>query len=359
MAHSGMGNSRKRCALRPFRPAPSPWRRRTPSSVLFSVLVLALCFPVPQLHAEPIRPVPVDPASTVSDSARASTADSDRRPGSHMREGALAGAIVGGVGGAGFFVFIGALVSALNEGSDDVTPLGYVGLGVLGGALGGAAGALVGGLVGSAFPKKTGGGAAAPARTDAGPANAVPAAPDAEPVPADAEPADSGATPAPPASRGSHPEPASRRSIGSITLQPVAVAENFEGGGVLLTLLSRVTPVLHLGLEGGVLFSETDVRSGAVVTRIYPSRTAGVYFLGNIGVFSYRRSGFTDPVTMVHYSASSSTTLVGGGLGAGYETGWETLKLGIEARRHFNLQNINEPESYEYSQIGITLRHLW
>jgi hypothetical protein len=253
-------------------------------------------------------------------SARAE--DPPKRP-THARGGARIGAITGGVLGAVSLVSFGLLVEAIGESDsdDDITPLGYVGLGALGLASGAAAGGVLGWVFGSMIPAYDPR-AGYPPTGEAGRATARPDSP----------------------------------PIASFTLQPGFGSLTQRSGrasslSMRATLLAHVHRLVALGPEytnagfaGGMSALGGAVYIGDRTRRWSP------YLVGDLG--SYHWS---------HGIHDSHVTVLGSGIGAGFL--WAPAsgraRLGLEGRYHWTPQNIEDPEGYRFVNFGVTARTSW
>jgi len=306
---------------------------RTCGTILMVILVSLGSFDESRAGA-PLRATPVGTTASGADSTKGGEAER----GTWMKEGAIAGGMIGGFGGGIYAVLIAAIIDS-EEG--DVTTAGYVAIGFLGAALGGTGGALLGGLIGSAFPRGSGrdGSPSAADTANAGDAR----------VPADR----------------SSPEPSHGPGrTGALVLQPIGVTGDFPGGGGLqLALLSRTSSATCLGIEGTITNTEPRIRALGGVGRLYPLRGAGLYLVGGIGLYEFHHA--VNPVT---YSTGTATRTVnqpwsveflGGGAGVGFESKGERLRIGAEWRVHGKIQRIQETGPLGFRQIGVTVRYLW
>ena len=249
------------------------------------------------------------------DSTLTASTPSDRQ--TKAKSGRKLGLIVGGAVGAGLFVLGGAASEAFCEyDCGDITPLGYIGLGVVGFGVGALTGALLGTLFGSMVPD---------------------------------DPHPSGDSPSPKTT-------SSKESIASIALQPgwgvlTDRPENESGFTMQSTLLAQLNPWLGMGpevtygdLAGGVFGLGGAVYLGRRDQGLRP------YVVTNLG-WQHWKTGVVD----------SEVDVLATGIGAGLS--WTPNRrhthVSLETRYHWSPHNIEDREAYRFVNTSLTLRHSW
>jgi hypothetical protein len=252
-------------------------------------------------------------------SARAE--DPPRRP-THGRGGTKIGAITGGVLGAASFISFGLLVEAIGEGGsdDDISSLGYVGLGFLGLASGAVSGGILGWVVGSMIPAN-------------------------EPW-----------APYPRAEEAGAAERPDWPPIASLTVQPgFGVLTQRPGNASSFTLRATLLAHVHRAIAVGPEYTHSGIAGGmdAVGGAVYignRTRRFSPYLVGDLGAYRWSK-GLHD----------NDVTVLGSGIGAGllWAPASGRARLGLEGRYHWTPQNIADAEGYRFVNLGAIARVNW